>query len=247
MRAGYDARKGQGHDRPTPPPLREAVTGISAPDLLALLPRMERLMVIGRGPGVTHERIGPVEAVTASDTGLRLSGACHDAVIDPARIAGIVPDTHSLMGGKVYPRLEFLDATGGLLFSIVGMEGLDAFSAPFADRPRHPVPPRAADAPPGEAQDLDPGDPAHDPFQTAQEQGAMARIGFDNGTLRQGWSGRIEAPRPSRGFLNVMTADFHLHLKGGGLSGWRSEPGRRVALDAEGRPNGLVVASEGLA
>ena len=233
-------------DRPHTP-IREVVTGISAPDLLTSLPRMERLMAIGRGPGVTHERIGPVEAVTASGTGLCLSGACHDAVIDPARIAGIVLDTHSLMGGKVYSRLEFLDAAGGLLFFIVGMEGLDAFTASFADRPRHPLPPREVDAPRGRAQELDPADPAHDPFQTAQEQGAMARIGFDNGTLRQGWSGRIEALRPSRGLLNVMSADFHLHLKGGSLSGWQSEPGRRVALDVEGRPSGLVVASECLA
>ena len=228
-------------------PIREAVTGITAPELLALLPRMDRLMVIGRAPGVTHERIGPVEAVSATADGLHLSGACHDAVIDPARIARIVLDTHSLMGGKVYSRLEFLDAGGALLFSIVGMEGQAGFTAPFAAHPRHAVPVRDTEAPAGEAQELDPDDPAQQPFQTVQEQTATVRTGFDNGTLRQGWSGRNEALRPSRGFLNVMTLDFHLHLKGGMLSGWQSEAGRRMALDAEGRPNGLVVTSECLA
>lgn len=228
-------------------PIREAVTGITVPELLALLPRMGRLMVIGRSAGVTHERIGPVEAVTATGNGLHLSGACHDAVIDPARIAEIVLDTHSLMGGTVYPRLEFQDAAGTLLFSIVGMEGMNAFTAPFADRPRHPVPSRGTDAPSGEAQELDPADPAHEPFQTAQERSAAVRITFDNGTLRQDWSGRIAALRPSRGFLNVMTPDFHLHLKGGALSGWQAEAGRRVALDAEGQPNGLAVTSDCLA
>lgn len=45
------------------------------------------------------------------------------------------------------------------------------------------------------------------------------------------------------GFLNVMTPDFHLHLEGGSVSGWRTESGRRVALDRNGRPVGLSVVS----
>ncbi|WP_347266157.1 hypothetical protein [Paracoccus sp. (in: a-proteobacteria)] len=228
-------------------PIREAIAGLGAPDLLARLPRMGRLMVIGRGAGVTHERIGPVEAVTAENGRLHLTGACHDAAIDPARIAGVVLDTHSLMGGKVYPRLEFLDAGGALQFSVTGMEGVAAFTAPLADHPRHPAPPEVPEAPSAAPQELAPTDPVHAPFQIAHDRGCMVRISFDNGTLRQGWSGRIEALRPARGFLNVMTADFHLHLKGGTLSGWQSGPGRRIALDLQGVPNGLVVTSDCLA
>lgn len=227
-------------------PVREALIGTTASRILTLLPHMGRLMVIGRGEGVTHERIGPVEAVTEAEGGLHLGGACHDAWIDPAGVTGVLLDTGSVMGGKVYPRLEFVDAGGETLFSIVGMEGVEGFAAPFAGLPREAVPPRDA-APREEAPELDPADPACQPFQTVQEQGAEARITFDNGTLRQSWSGRIEAIKPAMGFLNVMTPDFHLHLKGGALSGWRVEQGRRIALDDHARPNGLVVVSECLA
>jgi len=47
-------------------------------------PHQRRLMVIGRGEGVTHERIGPAETVTEAEGGLHLGGACPDAWIDPA-------------------------------------------------------------------------------------------------------------------------------------------------------------------
>lgn len=153
-------------------------------------PHQRRLMVIGRGEGVTHERIGPVETVTEAEGGLHLGGACPDAWIDPACCS--TPVT----GGKVYPRLELVDAGGETLFSIVGMEGLEGFAAPFAGLPRKAVPPRDA-GPREEAAELDPADPACQPFQAVQEQGAETRITVDNGTPRQSWSGRIEGIKPA--------------------------------------------------
>ena len=65
--------------------------------------------------------------------------------------------------------------------------------------------------------------------------------------VSQSWQGRIEAVKPAMGFLNVMTPDFHLHLEGGSVSGWRAEPGRRIALDAGGQPTRLSLTGPAFA
>lgn len=73
---------------------------------------------------------------------------------------------------------------------------------------------------------------------------AELHITFDNGTLHQSRRGQIEAARSAMGFLNVMTPDFHLHLRGGSFSGWRSAPGQRFALAENGEETGLQIAAD---
>lgn len=228
--------------------IRETLNGTTISGLLALLPGMGKVMVIGRSSGVTHERIGPVESVTETPGGLHVSGACHDALIQPARVGSVVLDTGSQMGGKVFPRLDFLDAQGEVIFSVVGMEGLEPFTYALKGIARETAAAQEApEMPTGDRPDLDPADPVHQPFAQVQEQGDEAVITFDNGTLRQSWRGRIETLRPAMGFLNVMTSDFHLHLKGGTVSGWQAGAGQRVALDDQARPNVLTIAAKCLA
>ncbi|MDB6177676.1 hypothetical protein PAF17_09135 [Paracoccus sp. Z330] len=226
-------------------PRRETLTGITPDALLDRLPDMGRLMVIGRHDGVTHERIGPVEQVQTREGAVCLSGQCHDARIRTGNVASIVLDTGSVMGGKVFPRLEFMTADGGTAFSIVGMEGEGPFEMPLSDISRQPL--AATDARNASGQDkpeFDPADPACPPFDLAVNAGAQVEILFDNGTLCQSWQGRIDAVKPAMGFLNVMTPDFHLHLKGGTLAGWQAATHSRKGLHHDGAITALELKSE---
>ena len=226
---------------------RETLQNASVAQILSLLPRMDRLMLIGQSGGVTHERIGAVESVSDDAGRIRVTGACHDAVIVPAQVASVVLDTSSVMRDKVYPRLDFLGAGGDPVFSVVGMEGLEPFASLLSDLSRSPAAPRADRSDPAERPEFADDDPACAPFVQAQDSGADIRITFDRPGLHQSWQGRIEALKPAMGFLNVMTSDFHLHLKGDTVGGWQQQPGRRVALDHSGQPTGLVLDSEAFA
>ena len=215
-------------------------------DVLDLLPDLGRLMVILRPGGATHERIGPVGAVSREGDAARITGDCHDATIPLAPIATVTLDRSSVMKDKVYPRLEFRDAAGQALVAVVGMEGLEPFEAALARFPRQP---EAAPEKPArtERADLATDDPACAPFEAIVASGEPAQItAFAHG-VSQSWQGRIEAVKPAMGFLNVMTSDFHLHLEGGSVAGWQVEPGRRIALDAAGQPTGLSLSGAAFA
>ena len=201
-------------------------------EVLDLLPGLGRLMVILRAGGATHERIGPVGAVSREGDAARITGDCHDATIPLAPIATVTLDRSSVMKDKVYPRLEFRDAAGQALVAVVGMEGLEPFEAALARFPRQP---EAAPEKPArkERADLATDDPAQ-------------ITAFAHG-VSQSWQGRIEAVKPAMGSLNVMTSDFHLHLEGGSVAGWQVEPGRRIALDAAGQPTGLSLSGAAFA
>lgn len=226
-------------------PSHELLTAAPA-DVLDLLPGMGRLMVVLRAGGATHERIGPVGAVSREGGAVRIAGACHDATLPLAPVAAVALDRSSVMRDKVYPRLEFRDAAGQVLVAVVGMEGLEPFEAALAGFPRRPEP---APEKPGrvERADLAADDPARAPFEAIVASGQPVQITAAAHGVSQSWQGRIEAVKPAMGFLNVMTPDFHLHLEGGSVSGWRAEPGRRIALDAGGRPTGLSLAGAAFA
>jgi putative heme degradation protein len=62
--------------------------------------------------------------------------------------------------------------------------------------------------------------------------------------VRQQWQGKVEAVKPMSGFFNIMTPDFHLHLKAGTVASWQDAEdadGWRHALDAKGNRTGLAI------
>lgn len=223
-----------------------AVLAATPIDALRQLPAIGRLMVILRANGVTHERIGAVEAVNVTGEQVTLSGDCHDARIDAAALARVEIDRSSVMNGKSFPRLEFLDGAGEVVLAVVGMGGAEPFEAALADLGQNTI--TAPEKPDSEKRaDLAEDDAALAPFLTLQDKGAevviaMSRAGFD-----QQWRGVIEAVKPAMGFLNVMTADFHLHLAGGTVSGWRDGQGEKIALGEGGTPTGLRLISQAFA
>lgn len=230
------------------PGFRETLVSPDAAQIIDIASEIGKVMLICQAEGVTHERIGQVESAQVDGGEIRVSGAAHDARIDPSAVASVVLDTTSVMGGKVYPRLDFLGSEGEMLFAILGMDGLDAFLPPVAGFARSAAPERPARAPASsERPEVADDDPGRAPLALAREQAAELRIIFERPGLRQSWRGRIEALKPAMGFLNVMTPDFHLHMRGGSVARWREEAGRRIALDHEGRRTDLVLESEGFA
>lgn len=222
-------------------------------DIVTLLPDLGRLMLVGQGSGVTHERIGLVESVWARTGMASLSGAMHDSELLTMRVDRVILDCSMTMKDKVYPRLEFLDADGVRLANVVGMEGLEPFETALEAIARLP---EAAsgdkpDLPDGKAPELADDDPVHLPFDAAIAAGCPLVIEFRNGGLRQRWQGVLEQVRPMMGHLNVITPDFHLHLKGGSVAEWRVQPGTDgpslAAIGPDGAPTGLSLRTERLA
>lgn len=230
----------------------DEITGVDVATVLKTLPDMGKVMVIARTErGVTHERIGPVETVVEAAGGIRLSGVCHDSVVDPSAIVKMHIDRSSVMRDKVFPSLKFSDAAGEVMFSIVGMEGtepMDQALSGFTSRPQEEV--KVNRVGPvidrGTAPEIPDTDAAMVLFNQLATLGDEATITAQTPSLTQVWRGQIESVKPAMGFVNVMTADFHLHLKAGGIASWKEEPGQRIALDAEGLPCGLTVLAPGL-
>ena len=212
--------------------------------LLELTPRLGRVMVVGQSGPITHERIGTVEEAEREGSRFRLSGATQESEADLDALSHVVFDASSEMQGKVYPRLEFRDSEDVVVFSIIGMEGLEPFSMALEGIPAAPAAPAEEQARP-EARELGESDPALPVFRAVEGVGREVSIGFTKLGFSQNWRGEIAALRPSSGFLNVMTKDFHLHLRGGGVAAWETdEAGANQALDSEGRRIGLSLKAE---
>ncbi|WP_122521633.1 hypothetical protein [Pannonibacter phragmitetus] len=208
--------------------------------VLALLPEMDRLMVIVRSGGSLHERIGPVERVVRERDLLRIEGACHDSEIRLPLIKAVDFDTSSVMKDKVYPRLDFLGSGGEVLFSVTGMEGEAPFAAALAAfprlpslRPEHPGTPAGPEA-------AEEGDAGGAFLEALAGKGAAA-IRFDTPAITQQWTGPVETIRPMSGYFNIITSHFHLHLQAGSVSGWREADGWQHALGAGGEAGALAI------
>lgn len=217
-------------------------------DVLRRVPAIPRVMQVFRFGGATHERIGRLETVARDGDDIVCGGACHDARIRASAIASIVADRSGKMKDMELPRIDFRDASGDVIFSIIVMEGgLKSFNAALDGVPEIAAPtadPR--DMP--EKKELDESDPGLSPFTRAVEKAVPITIAVQGPAFRQTWSGVAESVKPGMGFINVMRPDFHLHLKGGAVADWRREgaEGEAVwtALDAHGAPTGLTVRGD---
>ncbi len=231
----------------------EELTGANIVSVLETLPEMGRVMVIAKNDrGVTHERIGPVEAITTVAGGLRLAGACHDSLVDPSAAVNVQIDRSSVMRDKVYPHLQFLDEAGEVVLAVVGMEGTEPMDAALSEFKKKPSGKAAVKrVSPAVDRENTPEIPESDPgmalLNGLSALGDEVTITAKTAGIKQVWQGSIEVVNPAMGFINVMTSDFHLHLKAGSVSSWAEEPGQRIALDAGGQEIGLTVAASSLA
>lgn len=206
---------------------------------------IERAMVIASGSGATHERIGRIERVGQGDGWISFEGACHDAKFDLGAVSRVVFDRTGGMKDRIIPRVEFRDAQDGVIFQVSALSGLSQFDLALQDLWPHaePIAPAeqvAADQkqPPltdEELQDC----PSWAVLQRMVEGGRPVRISYAKPAFEQHWQGVITALRPAMGFINVMTPDFHLHLKGESVATWTPFGDAVVAMAADGQATGL--------
>lgn len=222
--------------------LREQLT--ATPDrVLGRLTEMGKVMVVAQDGGITHERIGTVERIRRSEGRIVFAGLAHDCTIDMAHVASVIADRSGRMKDKVLPKLEFANTDGKLVFSIVGLDGLEKFDAALARFVGVPVEPKVKE--PGEPATLPDGDPGLQPLVAANRAGEEIAIEMQKPGVVQRWRGLVPAVNPAMGFINIIVPDFHLHLRGGTVARCERQDDdgdvRLTALDADGRPTGLVL------
>lgn len=210
--------------------------------VLELLPRMDRVMIALRGEGFLHERLGVVASVTLENGDIVIKGEQQDVRLPDGAIVRTVLDISTEMRGKLYPRLEFLDADDQRILSVTGLEGVAPINAALADIPRQMLDPapavRRSDDP---APEIAPDDPGLTLLERLSEAGARVQIRALNGGAMQRWNGVIEEVMPMGGHINVITSGFHLHLAAGTVAHWENNEGVHRAMDKNARPIGLEV------
>ena len=211
--------------------------------VLAVLPQIGRLMVTAKNLGATHERIGPVETVRFADGWAIIGGTDHDSRIELASIAELIVDRTSIMQGKAYPRLDLHRADGSYICGIVGFDGLECFDNALSSlSPGDAVDPKPESGP-TERIEPEPTDPGLIALEAAREAATPVIIGFRQPGFHQSFRGVVETVKPAMGFINVMRADFHLHLKSGAVAKWREADGERRAVNAGGAELGLFLTT----
>lgn len=215
-------------------------------DVLKTLPQMGKLMINSKNGGATHERIGVVETVKVDGGWIYFSGAHHHSCIDLSAIAALVVDRSSVMQGNVYPRLDLMAQDGHVIGSVIGFDGVEPFDLALKGFAFSALPAKTKEQTTGEALEIADGDPGLKPFAAAWRNKAQVRIALDLPAFKQEWSGEIPQTRLSRGFINLMQPDFHLHLKGGHVASWlkleKANEELFYALNENGEKTGLVVS-----
>jgi putative heme degradation protein len=213
--------------------------------VLTRLVAMGKVMIVAQDGGVTHERIGTVEKVIKADGRLVFAGSAHDCSVDVAQVASVIADRSGKMKDKVLPKLELLNANGEIVFSVVGLDGIEKFDEAIARYAGTAVEPKPKQA--GTEATLHDDDPAMAPLTAANASGAEIAIEMTKPGMLQRWSGLVPAMNPAMGFINIIAPDFHLHVRGGCVARWESRDAeaaghiRLTALDADGRPIGLAL------
>jgi len=226
-------------------PMRERLTA-NAAAVIATLPAMGSLMITAKNLGCTHERIGPIETVSRDGDWLVCGGAAHSSRIDPSLIAEIIVDRSSIMGGQVYPRIDFKTREDVVLFSVVGFAGAEPFDAALAPLGAGTELDAVERPPMGSKAEVLETDPGAAPFKAAITNAIPVSVRYDRPGFHQQWDGVVETVKPAMGFNNVMRADFHLHLKADAVASWRRDSDgdgvSLVALDSNGVALGLSIA-----
>ena len=178
-------------------------------------------MIVAQNDGVTHERIGNIERLEKQADRVFCIGQAHNCSIDLASVSSVVIDRTARMKDRVLPKLEFQNAAEETLFTVVSLDNGDKFDAGFASLAGVPV--VVPDKQSSEASSLSSDDPAFQPLRAAIEAGIEIEIQMRRPGLDQRWRGMVPAINPAMGFINLIAADFHLHLRGGAVASWQSE------------------------
>jgi putative heme degradation protein len=215
--------------------------------VLTRLTAMGRIMIVAQDGGVTHERIGIVEKIRRNEGSFSFTGVAHDCTVDMSQVATAIADRSGKMKDKVLPRLELLNAGGELVFSVVGLDGIERFDEGLARFDGTAMAPKVKDNAAGARATLRDDDPAMQPLAAAHDADAEITIEMQKAGMMQRWRGVPPAINPAMGFVNIIAPDFHLHVRGGVVARWDrhdtdiSGHARLSALDKDGKPTGLTL------
>jgi putative heme degradation protein len=213
--------------------------------ILSKLPLAGKLMIVAQNDGVTHERIGTIERLEKQAGRAFCIGQAHNCSIDLESVSSVIIDRTARMKDRVLPKLEFRNISEETLFTVVSLDNGDKFDVHFGSLAGVPV--AAADKPSAEAASVADDDPALKPLRAAIEAGIEIEIQMRQPALDQRWRGLVPAINPAMGFINLIAADFHLHLRGGTVAGWRRQKAdadgdiELAAIGRDGNPLGLVL------
>ena len=214
-------------------------------NVLRRLPLMGRVMVVAKDAAATHERIGEIERLEKAGDLMFLISAEHDCEIDVSALASAIVDRSGRMKDKVLPKIEFTNAVGETVFSVIALDGIAKFDYAVAQFKGMPL--SAAGKPASEPATLGTNDVGAVPLHAAHKAEAEITIEMNLAGLKQSWTGLVPEINPAMGFINMMTKDFHLHLRGGAVSKWQRSAAASgdhielVALDGAGKLTGLVL------
>lgn len=218
-------------------------------EVLSRLPAIGRLMILTSWGGVTHERIGTLANVVAEGEYAVGSGPDHDCRIHLPRIARMVVDRSPVLNGKAFPRIEFLYDDGGLMFGAVSFAGLEPFDAALEGIATEPVAHEKSGLAFGRGEEIDPSDAALPVLEGLVAAGLPVTVQVERPGFIQRWQGVVEKLTPSKGFINIMSGNFHFHLRAGSVGSWTETggPGGRIlaANAPTGEALGLTVVTPG--
>jgi putative heme degradation protein len=211
--------------------------------ILNKLPFAGKLMIVAQNDGVTHERIGNIERLEKQADRVFCIGQAHNCSIDLASISSVVIDRTARMKDRVLPKLEFQNADEETLFTVVSLDNGDKFDTGFASFAGVPV--VVPEKQSSEVASLSNDDPAFQPIRAAIEAGIEIEIQMRRPGLDQRWRGMVPAINPAMGFINLIAADFHLHLRAGAVASWRraemDDDVELAAIGQDGEPLGLIL------
>jgi putative heme degradation protein len=190
-------------------------------NVFSRLPLLGRIMIAVRDDDVVLERIGVVQKLERDGTMMFCVGPAHDSEINLNNLSQVVVDYSSKMKDKVLPRIEFQEPTGKIVFSVVGLEGVEPFDTALKAFEgvaiERLVKPALESAP----ATLDADDVGLQPLKAARAAEAEITIEMRRPGVTQRWHGLVPEINPAMGYVNIITSDFHLHLRGGGVTAWK--------------------------
>lgn len=190
-------------------------------NVFSRLPLLGRIMIAVRDDDVVLERIGIVQKLEREGTRMFCGGPAHDSEIDMSGLSQVVVDYSSKMKDKVLPRIEFQEPGGKIVFSVVGLEGVGPFETALKIFDGVAIEPLAKPASDSAAGTLDANDIGLQPLKSARAAESEITVEMRRPGVTQRWHGLVPEINPAMGYVNIITSDFHLHLRGGGVTAWK--------------------------
>ena len=226
----------------------QEIVGPAPKVILETLSALGDLQIITRAGGIVHEQFGAFPLIEQTEAALACMGLDHYTLLAADRVRRVVLNRLGGTTAQPQPRIDFLDDDNVPLISVMGDRDSEALQAVLDGFERRPI--AAIDGPAlPEAAPVEEDHASVAPLRAAARSGKRVTVEFQRPGVRSSWSGVVEGFKLGPRNVNIIQADFHLHLKGGTIEDWTPVEVagglvERHARDASGRELGLVLRGE---